>query len=81
MAFHTGVCHAPQSQNSRAREPEQVLPSRPPICTHADLMTDMAETAFAYVKTGDCSAYSSVVLQCGISYLDDAIALRRSLHD
>lgn len=48
---------------------------------HAELMAKMAEEAYAYVKTGDCAAYSTVVLQCGVSYLADAIALHRSLHD
>jgi D-ribose pyranase len=52
----------------------------PTAMPHAELMAEMAEKAYAYVKTGDCAAYSSVVLQCGVSYLDDAIALHRSLH-
>ncbi|PIE31796.1 MAG: D-ribose pyranase [Ilumatobacter coccineus] len=47
---------------------------------HGELMADMAERAYAYVKTGDCSAYSSVVLTCGVSYLDEAIALYDRLH-
>jgi D-ribose pyranase len=48
--------------------------------THVDLMADMAATAYAYVKTGDCSAYSSVVLTCGVSFLDDAIAHYAEVH-
>lgn len=47
---------------------------------HAEMMSEMAEKAYAYVKTGDCAAYSSVVLQCGVSYLEEAVALHRSLH-
>jgi D-ribose pyranase len=52
----------------------------PTAMPHAELMAEMAEKAYAYVKTGDCAAYSSVVLQCGVSFLDEAIALHRSLH-
>ena len=47
---------------------------------HAELMADLATTAFVYVKTGECTAYSSVVLQCGVSYLDDAVEQYRRLH-
>ena len=57
-----------------------LLDIEPSTVPHAELMAEMAGTAFAYVKTGDCSAYSSVVLQCGVSYLEEAIALHRSLH-
>ncbi len=56
-----------------------VLDVEPATEPHAELMAEMADTAYAYVKTGDCSAYSSVILQCGVSYLDDAIALHDSL--
>ena len=42
-----------------------------------DGMTTATESA--YVNTGDCSAYSSVVLQCGVSYSEDAIARHDSL--
>ena len=55
----------------------EVVPDERP---HADLMADMADQAYAYVKTGECTAYSSVVLHCGVNYLDDAVALYRSLH-
>lgn len=47
---------------------------------HVDLMVDMAEHAYVYVKTGDCAAYSSVVLTCGVSFLSDAIAHYREVH-
>jgi D-ribose pyranase len=47
---------------------------------HVDLMADMAENAFAYVKTGECSAYSSVALVCGVNYLDEAVDLYKKLH-
>ncbi len=57
-----------------------LLDVRPTAMPHAELMAEMAEKAYAYVRTGDCAAYSSVVLQCGVSFLDEAIALRRSLH-
>lgn len=54
----------------------------PPAATrpHAELMADMAERAYAYIKTGDCSAFSSVVLTCGVSFLDDAIAHYVAVH-
>lgn len=48
--------------------------------SHVDLMADMAQSAFAYVKTGDCAAYSSVVLTCGVSYLESAIAHYTEVH-
>jgi len=47
---------------------------------HAELMAEMAENAFAYVKTGECSAYSSVALVCGVNYLEEAIELYKKLH-
>jgi len=47
---------------------------------HAELMADLATSAYAYVKTGDCAAYSSVVLTCGVSFLDDAIAHYTEVH-
>lgn len=56
------------------------LPVAPTAQPHADLMADMATRAFAYVKTGECSAYSSVALVCGVSYLDEAVDLYRRLH-
>ncbi len=57
-----------------------LLDVEPTTMPHDELMAEMAQQAFAYVKTGDCAAYSSVVLQCGVSYLDEAIALHRSIH-
>lgn len=53
-----------------------------PVATraHVDLMADMAEHAYAYVKTGDAAAYSSVVVTCGVSFLDDAIAHYTEVH-
>lgn len=57
-----------------------LLDVQPTTLPHDELMAEMAQHAFAYVKTGDCAAYSSVVLRCGVSYLDEAIALHRSLH-
>lgn len=47
---------------------------------HRELMDDMAKNAYAYVKTGECSAYASVVLECGVSYLEDALELYEELH-
>ncbi len=47
---------------------------------HVDLMADMAEHAYAYVKTGDAAAYSSVVVTCGVSFLDDAIEHYTEVH-
>jgi len=56
------------------------LPVVPGALPHQELMADMAERAFAYVKTGECSAYSSVALVCGVNYLDDAVELYMELH-
>lgn len=56
------------------------LPLEPSARPHVELMADMAERAFAYIKTGECSAYSSVALVCGVSYLDEAVALYTRLH-
>jgi D-ribose pyranase len=53
------------------REPEE----RP----HAELMADMAERAILYVKTGECSAFASVALTCGVSYFDEAVRLHHRL--
>ena len=58
-----------------------LLDVEPDEVPHADLMADLATSAFAYVKTGECTAYSSVVLTCGVSYLDEAIEQYRRLHD
>lgn len=56
------------------------LPVEPATQSHVDLMADMAERAYAYVKTGECSAYSSVALVCGVNYLDEAVDLYKKLH-
>ena len=47
---------------------------------HVELMAEMAESAYAYVKTGDCSAYSSVVVECGVNFLEEAVELYKKLH-
>lgn len=52
-------------------EPEEI--------PHAEFSRRMAEQAYAYVKTGECSAYASVALVCGVSYLEEAIALKATL--
>ena len=57
-----------------------VLPVTPDERPHQELMNDMAERAYAYVKTGECSAYASVALVCGVNYLDEAIDLYEKLH-
>jgi D-ribose pyranase len=57
-----------------------MLPVEPSSRPHAQLMADMASDAYAYVKTGECSAYASVALVCGVNYLDDAIALFEQIH-
>lgn len=41
---------------------------------HAEFAEQMASSALAYVKTGECSAYASVALICGVSYYDEAVA-------
>lgn len=56
------------------------LPVAPDTQSHGELMADMAERAYAYVKTGECSAYSSVALVCGVNYLDAAVDLYQKLH-
>jgi D-ribose pyranase len=56
------------------------LPVTPTTRPHGELMEDMAGRAYAYVKTGECSAYSSVVLVCGVNYLDEAVELYTKLH-
>lgn len=48
-------------------EPEQ----RP----HQQLLGETTESILAFVKTGECSAYASVVVVCGVSYFDEAVAL------
>lgn len=57
-----------------------VLPVEPDERPHQELMSDMAERAHAYVKTGECSAYASVALVCGVNYLEDAIELYEKIH-
>ncbi len=58
----------------------EVLPVEPDERPHQELMDDMAERAYAYVKTGECSAYASVALVCGVNYLEEAIDLYTELH-
>ena len=57
-----------------------VLDVEPSDVPHADLMADMAERAYCYVKTGECTAYSSVVLVCGVSYMQEALDQYARLH-
>ena len=56
------------------------LPVEPDERPHQELMDDMAERAYAYVKTGKCTAYASVALVCGVNYLEEAIELYTQLH-
>ncbi len=56
------------------------LPVEPDERPHQELMDDMAERAYAYVKTGECTAYASVALVCGVNYLEEAIDLYTELH-
>jgi D-ribose pyranase len=56
------------------------LPVEPDERPHQVLMDDMAERAYVYVKTGECSAYASVALVCGVNYLEDAIDLYTEIH-
>ena len=56
------------------------LPVVPDERPHQELMDDMAETAYVYVKTGECTAYASVALVCGVNYLDEAIDLYTEIH-
>ncbi len=56
------------------------LPVEPDERPHQELMDDMAERAYAYVKTGECTAYASVALVCGVNYLEKAIDLYTELH-
>lgn len=58
----------------------ELLPVEPDERPHQELMDDMASRAYAYVKTGECTAYASVALVCGVNYLDEAIDLYTSLH-
>ncbi len=56
------------------------LPVTAQTSPHAELMTEAAASAYAYVKTGECTAYSSVVLVAGVSYMQDALDLYQSIH-
>lgn len=56
------------------------LPVEPSAKPHRELMEEMAASAYAYVKTGECSAYASVALVCGVNYLEEAIDLYTELH-
>ncbi len=47
---------------------------------HLQLMTDAAASAYIYIKTGECTAYSSVVLVAGVSYMQSALDLYESIH-
>ncbi len=58
----------------------QVLPVEPDERPHQELMDDMASRAYAYVKTGECTAYASVALVCGVNYLEEAIDLYTEFH-
>jgi len=58
----------------------EVLPVEPGARPHMELMDDMATRAFAYVKTGECTAYASVALVCGVNYLEEAIDLYTEIH-
>ena len=58
----------------------EVLPVEPGVRPHMELMDDMATRAFAYVKTGECTAYASVALVCGVNYLEEAIDLYTEIH-
>jgi D-ribose pyranase len=56
-----------------------LLPVVPEVRPHEALMADMAGRAALWVKTGECSAYASVVLIAGVSYFDEAVALHERL--
>ncbi len=58
----------------------EVLPVEPDERPHQELMDDMATRAYAYVKTGECTAYASVALVCGVNYLEEAIDLYTEIH-
>lgn len=55
----------------------RLLPATPETMPHDALMAQMATRAKVYVKTGECSAYASVVLIGGVSYFDEAVALHQ----
>lgn len=56
------------------------LPVEPRSTPHVQLMADMAEQAYVYVKTGECTAYASVALICGVSYLESAVEQYEAIH-
>ena len=43
-------------------------------------MADMTDRAMVYIKTGECSAYASVALICGVNYLEEALDQYERLH-
>jgi D-ribose pyranase len=55
------------------------LPVTPSEAPHETLMAEMAERAKLYVKTGECSAFASVVLVGGVSYFEEAVAQHERL--
>lgn len=57
-----------------------ILEVEPTEVPHAELMADMADRAYCYVKTGECTAYSSVALVCGVNYMQAALDLYAELH-
>ncbi len=62
------------------REVVGLLPVEPSTQDHFELMADMADRAFAYVKTGECTAYASVALVCGVNFIEEAVEQYQSLH-
>ena len=56
------------------------LPVEPSAKPHVELMADMADQAYVYVKTGECTAYASVALVCGVNYLESAIEQYEQVH-
>jgi D-ribose pyranase len=52
-----------------------LLPVPPRTLPHEELAIQLAGRAKAYVKTGECSAYSSVALVAGVSYFAAAVDL------
>lgn len=61
-------------------EVTRLLPVQPSTQDHFELMDDMAERAFAYIKTGECTAYASVALVCGVNFIEEAVAQYKRLH-
>lgn len=57
-----------------------LLPVAPDAKPHADLMAEAAESAYLYVKSGECTAYANVVLTAGVSYIEEAMDLYESIH-